>query len=54
MGDHEILDHLLNAQHYDKRETPPSQSKYIHKYFVFRNISVFKILVIIYSEQSKF
>ena len=29
MGDHEILDHLLNAQHYDKRETPPSQSKYI-------------------------
>ena len=30
MGDHEILDHLLNAQHYDKRETPPSQSKYIY------------------------
>ena len=29
MGDHEILDHLLNVQHYDRRETPPSQSKSI-------------------------
>jgi hypothetical protein len=24
MSDKEILDHLLNEQHYDKREKPPS------------------------------
>jgi hypothetical protein len=27
MSDKEILDHLVNAQHYDKRERPPSESK---------------------------
>ena len=37
MGDHEILDHLLNVQHYDRRETPPSQSKSI-LYGVFDSI----------------
>ena len=37
MGDHEILDHLLNVQHYDRRETPPSQSKSI-LYSVFNSI----------------
>ena len=35
MGDHEILDHLLNVQHYDRRETPPSQSKSISYISVF-------------------
>ena len=27
MSDKEILDHLLNIQHYDKREKPPSSGK---------------------------
>ena len=34
MSDKEILDHLLNEQHYDKREKPPSSGKNLYSYGV--------------------
>ena len=34
MSDKEILDHLLNEQHYDKREKPPSSGNNSYSYGV--------------------
>ena len=42
MSDKEILDHLLNEQHYDKREKPPSSGNN-------QVLMEFKALKIIYS-----
>ena len=34
MSDKEILDHLLNKQHYDKREKPPTAGNLSFSFFV--------------------